>query len=782
MGDDDAPGAGRVLGGWGNRPVRPIGPMRGQPSPGSEQPPPAAPARPATPVQPAAPPQQAVPAQPAAPAQASPAATAGTADKAPEPAASAGQSLGEEDRAYAQTEIRRIVADAMRTYGARDSGAYIVGGTVRTGPVAGRDINIFGQSKVLFEQVSAARLMEVTAHFVRPGGIDEAATMVAQTGLTVLTARRRWGLTTAALWLLGNARGSVYELRTDELLTRIRADELPEHAAILLDGLSAPQAAALRLPDLQALSHVLAERDSRLVLAIDSQTRVDASIIGGAVALSAPPDCRDVVRRHVQSALRAQPTAAVDVPALLAQPDVERLLGSVTEANFDILQLAQLGRDLADMMAGRITTEEVESRFSLRSQQTMREWLDGLTEPGLALTVSLAALHGLPNDAVATAAKRLEDALAAERGGHAVRGRPEPRHVRLAAARAVVGTEVRRTRYGRSEVEVVRFLDSSHPVDVLHYFWHDYDTYRTVVMRWLSAVADAPEDQTARIRAATTIGLLACFSFDDVRQQVIAPWAAVDNPDKRERAVAALALPARNPNTRAQVVRMVREWAVDESQYLRLTAARALGISVGEVIEGGPDELLSELAQGADQEMGIALGDSIAELIDETPEGLDVGRTRDLLAMVLQWAKDRRGRRDEAGAVAFLEIASTLVTERGTDDETPNTWPTLLALTDRSWVADEALRESIIEMWAIVMLLPDLDVFVRRILRRWARAAEENEAMRAPFVTLWQDAVQRRPRLATTIMHHAKRWRGDGRDLPDAPEVAARLLHVLNTL
>ena len=642
---------------------------------------------------------------------------------------------------------------------------------LRAGPVAGRDvIMVSGSSDVVRDRVSPTQLAEMAEWFVCPAGIDE-GTMPA-VGLVVLSARRRSGGTTAALWLLRTAT-MVYRLRTEEVLSRLGADDLPQNSGIVLDGLTPAQAAALRSADLEALDHLLVQRNSRMVLVIGADARVDSAVLRKAITVT-PPPAGEVVARHLRFALRDRIDLTVDVDEVLGRSDVQETLASVTEANIDVLQLAEFGRDLADAAVGRLSWEDAARRFTLRAQRAVSDWLDGLNERQLAFTIALAALEGLPNDAIASAAKSLEDAFAAERGERAERGRPEPRHARLAASRAVVTTETRLTRYGPSELEVVRFLDDAHPSEVLSYVWREYDTYHALILDWLLAVAQEP-DPMVRIRAATTIGFLARFSFDDVRRRVITPWASSGNHDERERAVAALAIPVRHPNTRGLVLRLVRDWADSGKAALRVTAARALGVSVGESIDGGPDDLLANLARQASPAMGKAIGDSIAELMAES----GVERATELLRTLHDWVKDRSDQRGDAAVFAFLEVASVLWVDRKIDGDDRVWWPILLAFTDRTWIDNEQLREYIVALWVYALTWPRADQFVSRVLRAWARAAEAHEEMRRPFVSLLHEAVQQRPRLRRIVLFHARHWRGDGRSASDAPVVATGLLNLL---
>lgn len=678
--------------------------------------------------------------------------------------------LGDDDEAYARSEIRDVLADALRTFGLRKTGVYVsTSGPVQFhGPVSGGDMAFTaGAAAMVSEKVSATMLEEIDRYFVWPGGYAQAAEALAKTNMLFLRVRRRWGGTTAALRLLADAK-SVYQLRMESALSGLRPEDIPMNSGVLVDGISAVQASSLRQHDLRTKAEFLIERKSRLIVVLDWDVRIDAEVLRDTVTLQSPPDARSVVARHLAHVLPEHDGTDL----LLSSPEVARLLEGINEASFDVQQLAEMARDIAEMANGRIGSEDVEQRFTLRAQQSLRSWLDDLTEPQFALVVSLAALHGMSYDAVATAAKRLEDALVGEYADRLVKRSLEPRHKRLTAARAVVTTTARRSRYGVSEMEVASFADISHPAAVMRYVWHEYDTHRNLLITWLRESARAPE-QSVRIRAASTLGYLACFSFDELRREVIVPWAGSGNADERELAVAALAVPARHPNTRGSVINLVKDWLDRTGDGpLRRTAARALGLAVGEIIPGGPEEQLDRLAEKAAASLSVALGDSIAELMLNG----DPDRIRNLLKMLRRWADDVAGRRRIAGAFAFLEVASTLWVARKDDTGEETWWPTLLALTDQHADPQDEIHRNIVDLWSLSLLAPRTDVFVHRVLRRWAKAAEAEPNMQEAFVHLFTEVANRRPRLAGLLRYHAKTWRGK---VPDAPAIAAKLLDIL---
>jgi hypothetical protein len=563
--------------------------------------------------------------------------------------------------------------------------------------------------------------------------------------------------------------------------------ELPERAGLLLDGLTASQAAELRATDLQGLVERLGARHCTLIVLLDLETRVaDPAVVREACSLARLPAARDVVARHLADA----PDVAGQVAQVLADPAVAELLDQVEPEQFDVHRLTAFALDLAETARGTITVTEAIHRFQARSRQGLQAWLDDLVgdQSQFALVLALSVLHGTPYDGVSRATVRLERTLrehlerrfsapAGTGGGGTGGGGTGPRlrqsrSARLRAARASVTMATRNTRYGAAELEIAAFLDEDHPAQVLDHVWHEYDLERDALLDWLRAVAE-DFDGSVQIRAATAIGFLACRSFDPICRVIVAPWAGSGNRDQRERAVAALALPARHPATAARVVRLVDEWCDNTRPAWRMTAARALGASVGEVVAGGPDERLGELAEGAGWGLSLAIGQSIAELVANAGPG----RRRQLLQLLDHWSGQPSGRRQRAAICGVLEASSTLWTVVDGDD-VPAPWPSLLRWAAHPAAGDETAGETgelIARLWGRALVAPGTDQAVHRVLASWAAAAEQAPAMRGGLVDLLTRAA-RTPRQARLLAHHAKTWRDNN---PPASDTARRLLDML---
>jgi hypothetical protein len=669
-------------------------------------------------------------------------------------------STGEGRNPAASAERRRALDDGLSAYGSRTSGVIIVGdGMTFNGGVIGGDSSggvQSGQSGPVLTEITGRVIADLAQVYVEPGGYAELGRPLVRHRVLLLGTRPRWGNTATAIRLLAGY-GPVKELRFTGRVAELPVDSLPRDSGFILEAADARALAALRLQDLEELDQRLAAIGSRLVVITDSDRVAEHGTRPVWRAVSSPPGAYDLALSHLDHRLSSREQAV----ELLEQAGVAAELKDTAPGAYDVHRLVELASDLAEAAAGHCTLQEAKERYEDRADRAVEEWFDDeVTTPAdRALVLALAVLNGLPYDAVSRAAGLLESPLAELE--NAKPGPPKPRRLRLKAARARLATETRQTRYGAATLEVASFIDDAYPARILRHYWHEHDYGRELMMSWLGDVAEDVE-VLVNTRAATAVGYLATFAFDIVRRQVIGPWAISGRDNERELAVAALALPAREPDTAGRTVKLVSDWASRNGEA-RLAAARALGSSVGSVLHDGPDAAMARLAKGAGGDCAIALGESITELLAEADED----RSRELLGMLDAWSQETRNGRQAAGVLGFLEVAWTL---RVYDDNEVS-WPALL------WLAaeDEAAAQIIARLWSNALIAPDADDGVRVVLRTWAQSAEHHPEQRPAFVRLFT-AVPRTPRQADLLRRHAQTLR-TGK--PPSPDTARKLLDAL---
>ena len=669
------------------------------------------------------------------------------------------------DNAGTNADRRRAKADSIGMFGSNNSGYFVFGDFHQTiGSSSVDDEGARRRAIPRLDPVDAQTVAELAEVYVAPPDFRDATVPFAQGHhLLLLGTRPRWGNVATAIRLLAGLP-TLYRLPVTDDLSALPVDRLEEGCGYILDATAGPALAVLGLHDIETLDAALAQRRSRLVVLADLARAADHSGRPMWRALTAPPSAYDVVIAHLTWRIASAGRAA----ELVASTGLDDELRGTSGDTFDIDRLVELASDLAETTRNNGTTDEARDRFAARAARAVEHWLDEeVTDPeDLALVLALAVLNGMPYDAVSRSAVELERRWAAADVAGSTGGpgrRRRNRRSRLEAARARLTIETWRTRYGPAQLEIASFLDDTYPQRILRHYWHEYDYDRDLLLDWLRGVADDVEVRVCT-QAAVAIGYLGTFAFDTVRRDVITPWAGSNRGDERELAVAALALPARNPDTAGRAVRLVVDWSRRNGEAARLVAARALGSSVGPVLGDGPDAALDRLAKGADGRLATALGDSIAELmVDANPQ-----RQAELLGLLDNWSQQGRNKRQRAGVFGFLQVAWTLRT-----DVDGTSWPTLLWITTTD--TSDRIRATIAALWGRALIAPGADNGVRVVLGAWAEAAQRHPEQRPAFVRLMAEAATT-PRQATLLTTYAERLRTRK---PAAPDIARKLLDAL---
>ena len=690
--------------------------------------------------------------------------------------------LGDEREARLQEEIDDAKEASHRAFGASGSAVVITGGwNVFAGPVSGRDTDIgVGGTSVLTRAVSQRTVSELAEVYVSSAGYPDLQEALEHTNLVILRVSRQWGGTSAAICALSRLKG-ISEIELDGALGALPVEKLPKEHGFIVKDLSPHQRLQLKARDITALDDRLAKRRAKLVVVIDADSRfADLGMSRFIVQLTSPPPASQVVESHMNHLLGS----TMEIGDLLKTAEIREMLESIRDDAFDVQMLVELAGDLAAVAAGIGTVEESLENFEERSKQDLEAWLDGIEDPEqLALVYALAVFNGLSYEAVKRAASVLVATWRPESEEAASKHGPRTRMVRskrLQEARAKTWPQVRTTRYGLADVEVAGFVDEQYPARILRHVMQAYDDDQGPVLTWLAAMTEDVE-VPVRVQAASAIGYLGRFAFDTIRRDILVPWAGSGRGDERENTVTALAVLAQHPPTTVRTLRLVHEWCGKQAGALRLTAARALGSSVGSVVPGGPDKLLRSLAEKAEPDLAVAIGRSLRELIGVA----DLPRKLELLDLLDLWSRESRRSGCLPAAIAGFLGATNLWTIITVGDEHFRL-PLLLHITGLVSIGDAATpgddstqtaaRMKAASLWGQALIASGFDKAVRRALRSWAWSAERVPALRAALASLLVETASISDRHARLVMYQARTWRDDDQL---APDLAARLLAAL---
>ena len=487
------------------------------------------------------------------------------------------------------------------------------------GHAAARDVNIYyGSTERTAPEtgpIGLEVLQRIQSVHVASDSYAMAERVIRKERLVVLRGADGSGKRTTALFLLSKLTDyPVHAVGAELMLGPPTDSRLEERVGYLAESLMTAELAFTRLA---ALSVELIKRDAYMVITVPTGTGADADTAGHFVVDHEPPDCHEVVRRHLRidadhahdAELLSQSSSAltcVTSPGVAAEL-AAHLLAIVRDRR----RVDELGPILAGIRRRR-------ARHLLRTNrpEEPRERVELLCRR--AALVSVAVFTGLPYaDAVAAAEALAAKFITIE--FPKLRGREIfiPWRERLLAEPDILIEEAELPgRWGPSVAQQLRFRDPEFHMAVLEEVWEHYDAVRSPLLRWLRELAVGSRDEAIRIRAAQVAGRFAVRDFGHVCHQLLLEWA--DSINGKAREAAATALEAVAVSMASQVWQLLAEWCKDGNQNRQRTAVLALGTRIS---EHAPDEALGRLRQLAlrntgrsAQTMSEAVRRSMAEL------------------------------------------------------------------------------------------------------------------------------------------------------------------------
>ena len=532
---------------------------------------------------------------------------------------------------------------------------------------------------------------------------------------------------------------------------------------------------------LQRLDTALDRADARLVMTVDSAEPVpDPDLQDYIVSVTSAPPYQDIVASRLR--YRLSPSLA---EPLLARSDVRSLVKEQLAAAAS----CKVAADLADAIADAADTADHEDGFDVERIRNWKEqrgddrfdtWFASLRDTRTrSFAVALAVLDGLPYDAVATAARALYRAF--ERPAYMVMAseddvRPEElrpfRHSRsewLLRLRAKIKETEVQGAYGRSITEAVEYQDPEFRIKVIRRAWSDYEAQDALVA-WLGKLARNDTEQV-RIYAGMALGRLATWSFDFLASHVLEQWANSRVREQREAVSYALRVVASNERLQANARQLISGWYGNRGRPLaQATAARAYGVAIGPIDPAEAFNRLERMCQFDDLRIAIAVGDSVADLLDAGTDGLACS----ILPRLAAASNDFRSR--GSAQMVFLIAADGLIRrEQEVAGQDPVPWPLLLHLSIRLG----EVRDAVKELWRSALNGAVFYEEAGQVLTRWAATAEVQPSVREAFLRLARTIARDDWRTTAILERYCRLW-SDPDNLNPLPRVSAELQAILD--
>jgi hypothetical protein len=326
------------------------------------------------------------------------------------------------------------------------------------------------------------------------------------------------------------------------------------------------------------------EQGSYLLITVDGGSLPPGDALGGyQVDWGTKPRLPDVLERHLtwHLAERKEPNPAEKAAKLVADAQVRSALEEIRELQ-DVADLAELlverwGEDLGVTLGQR----------AAKVHTDVANWFHEADLQQQSLMISLAVLDGSNYGMVAEKAEALFERIEAKLPPPPGTVRPtsltapdlrRTERLRRLRANLVPGYEDRA--YGRNRVRLVMFQTQTYKERILRHVWEEHDVLHGPILEWLHNLA---RDQWPDVRreAASVLGRLATFDFDEIIAQGVQRWANDGDKNVREAAARALFEPFRDRDHETQALQLLDHWSHFGKLRERWTAAAAYGAFVG---------------------------------------------------------------------------------------------------------------------------------------------------------------------------------------------------------
>ncbi|MEU6555879.1 hypothetical protein ABZ915_37370 [Streptomyces sp. NPDC046915] len=644
-------------------------------------------------------------------------------------------------------------------------------------------IHADGERGVVLRALAAGNVDTVRRTFQAPPRWDDVVADAWRRRSVVLRGPGGAGKTAAAVRLLISAQAKAFYLLDSvaELTRLTELKQLGRGAGLLLDR--PVDLGELRGSQLAGLEDLLSQAEAHLVLIAGPEAELGHGVGEYVQRIGRPDILHDVLLAHLTHRL--------------GEDDAERALAAVGVQDLceELLDVAAACRDAARLAevighehgAGLIDAERVRARMDQTGGEGPEEWFEGLGDTGLRThAVALAVLGGLPQEYVAMAASTLLDRFRSDRGvlRASVEQGPVPlrqdpfsqsRRMLDEKLRARTVTAVTRGDNGWLPCTVAEYRNPDYPARIIRHAWAQY-TIQGELLDWLAELVDKPSQQV-RSFAGTALGLIATESFDAVSTLVLPGWIRdeASGEQRREAIAYALRVCARDPDLRPGVRALVEGWYLGGPWQFQAAAARAYGLCLGGADLPTALQALTRLGTVDSVQIAIAIGDAVADLMEEDVRA----NAPAVLRALAEMAHEPKSR--HTGHLAFLILANALVTDEPPAGGLPGrSRPTLLRLAADSPPGGE-LRRLIGYLWAEAISGEVYSEPAGTVLEAWATQAETDPELLADLVRILVDEVAARsPRAGLLLQRYAAHWTDRDRFRP-LPRSAAVLGAALRT-
>ncbi|WUH92671.1 hypothetical protein OG900_22870 [Streptomyces sp. NBC_00433] len=381
----------------------------------------------------------------------------------------------------------------------------------------------------------------------------------------------------------------------------------------LLQGLSSDAGAALSETALLALSELLGQTGSALVVVVGNGQALPGATAPWQV-LHVPPTAYDVAKGHLLSMAQEGRLPGHMLSTALTHLDEPRFADYVGPVQLPVAGV-DVAEELREVAIGERLVADAVENLRTGGDKAVQETLTRLraSAEGLAFVAAVALLEHQDRTVIRQYANGLRDRIterAVQRGavpppvsdtspqwdllGCSFEDRLTEVRAKLLSRRAV---RINRTRYWSQPV----VFQGRHQAEfLLRRLWWDYDGMSEDI--W-SALRDMPYQLGIDLAAGRAIGAVLCHATGPKWLQPLYEFASSDDRWRRRLAAYALGEVAQNPDLSGAVRAQLRDWSRLRDVNMRCTVAETCAGSFGLSRPTAALDLLHAILQGSDEEL-----------------------------------------------------------------------------------------------------------------------------------------------------------------------------------
>jgi hypothetical protein len=301
------------------------------------------------------------------------------------------------------------------------------------------------------------------------------------------------------------------------------------------------------------------------------------------------------------------------------------------------------------------------------------------------------------------------------------------------------GSDAGRSSYGSSRSAWIR--DPGLRGAILDVAWHDFDSTRSSLLKWLDRLVVEGDDVMARA-AAETASLLVHHDFERVHATLVDPWASSALRRVRQAAAWTEAYADMARHAAPLVRGKLREWCYGGNNYQRDTAARVYASGLRQQVLEWSVRDLRRIATDRMQRQKYAVAEALSQLYEPGTAGW-------LVAELASWTSPPTLR--VHAARGLLAIA-----DRPAADPSDGRPDLLVRL-----AKGEVEGVSLAKLWRLALVEPSMSESAWRVLAEWLRCAEEDALFRPTAIDLLERLGS--GRMARRMSFHLNRmWKSPG--------------------